>query len=349
MNEMKQIKPNKKILLVLLIIIIAGAITIWHYMHLPTNAITAEGSIEATNSIIRSETSGIVQKIYFDEGQQVSKNSVLAIVEQTNAALLHSQVADQLSALQAQLDDLKNGSRPEQIAQAAATLGVAQAQLEKATSVYENNKKSYERNQSLFNAGGTSQQALDSQKTLYLQSQADMQGAVQQVTNASENLKLLKKGPTQDAIHSLEAKVAEAKSKLAGQQLALNKTEIRTGTAGTVSSRLIEIGELVSPGTAIANLLDLTDLKITCYIPATFLAKISLGEQVKVKVMGIPNKTFAGRITNIASEAEFTPLNKQTGDDRADLVFAVKVKLLSHNAQLRPGIPADITFPGSTK
>lgn len=346
---MAHTKPNKKAIIALLALAAAGAAG-WHFWTNKSDGnIVSEGNIEATSIIIRSETTGILQKINFDEGQQVNANTVLATVEQTNASLVRTQIEEQVASLQAQLTDLKNGTRPEQIAQAAAVLGQAQAQLEKMTSIYINNKKIYERNQELYNAGGTPEQSLDTQKTLYLQSQADMANARQQVASASENLRLLKKGPTQENIRSLEAKVAEAKARLAGQQLALDKTYIRTTNSGTVASRLVEPGELVTPGTAIAKLLDMNDLKITCYVPSTALSKISLDEKVKIKVMGITNKEFTGKITNIAAEAEFTPLNKQSGDDRADLVFAVKVKLLDKDNLLHPGMPADVVFVGAGK
>jgi HlyD family secretion protein len=95
------------------------------------------------------------------------------------------------------------------------------------------------------------------------------------------------------------------------------------------------------PGTPLLTLADLSSLTLVVYVPEPDINLVSVGQQVKVKVDAFPDETFTGQVSFINDEAEFTPKNVQTKEERANTVFAVKIKLEDEVQQLKPGMPAD--------
>jgi multidrug resistance efflux pump len=107
--------------------------------------------------------------------------------------------------------------------------------------------------------------------------------------------------------------------------------------------RLAHIGELAAPGAPLFILADLDEVTLTVYVPEAELDQVSLGQTVEVTVDAY-DKVFIGQVTHIASQAEFTPKNVQTQEERVHMVFAVKVRLENIDHELKPGMPADAAF-----
>ena len=141
----------------------------------------------------------------------------------------------------------------------------------------------------------------------------------------------------------LEQSVADAAQQQV-TQAQMQKMELRAPIAGIVQKRLVHAGEFVSAGAPIATLVDPTDLKLTLYVPEAGLARVSVGQPVAVRADGFPERTFQGRVTTIATQAEFTPRNVQTQRDRQNLVFAVTVRVPNPDQALKSGLPVDATF-----
>jgi HlyD family secretion protein len=103
----------------------------------------------------------------------------------------------------------------------------------------------------------------------------------------------------------------------------------------------VQVGELALPGGALFSLADLDRLSLTVYVPEDQVGRVQLGGEVVVTVDAFPDRAFPGRVTYISSEAEFTPRNVQTQEERVNMVFAVKVELPNPGHLLKPGMPAD--------
>ncbi len=116
---------------------------------------------------------------------------------------------------------------------------------------------------------------------------------------------------------------------------------ITSPLSGVVLARNFNEGETIFPGTSIFTISDLKTAWLKIYVPEREVGRISLGARADVSVDTYPGKVFSGNVTWIASKAEFTPRNIQTKDDRAQLVFAVKITLNNEDEQLLPGMPAD--------
>jgi HlyD family secretion protein len=110
---------------------------------------------------------------------------------------------------------------------------------------------------------------------------------------------------------------------------------------GVITERPASPGELAAPGAALMNLGDLDHVTLTVFIPETQIGRVGVGQAAHVAVDAYPGETFEGTVTFIALEAEFTPKNVQTEEERVNLVFAVKISLDNPDHRLKPGMPAD--------
>ncbi|HCU54286.1 MAG TPA: hypothetical protein DIC36_08435 [Gammaproteobacteria bacterium] len=138
------------------------------------------------------------------------------------------------------------------------------------------------------------------------------------------------------------AALREAKASLAEQQRYLDEMTVRAPTAGTVLVRTIEHGEWVQPGTPLYTLVDLNQLYLKIYVPEPDIGKIVHDQPARVHVDAYPSRFFPARVSKIASEAEFTPKNVETREERVKLVFAVELALDENpDGVLKPGMPAD--------
>ncbi len=146
-----------------------------------------------------------------------------------------------------------------------------------------------------------------------------------------------------------EIAIAEAQVALAEAQVALIDAQIAQLTLiapieGLVATRAVEVGETAQPGVALMTISDLSQLKLVVYIPETRIGQVRVGAPADVSVDSYPGETFRGVVTFVAREAEFTPRNVQTEEERVSLVFAVEITLENVDGRLKPGMPADATI-----
>jgi HlyD family secretion protein len=164
------------------------------------------------------------------------------------------------------------------------------------------------------------------------------------VRAAQANLDLLRAGDTNYTLRGLLAQKEAADSKLAQAKLLLGKTIVRAPETGTILRKHVEAGEVIKPGATLYTLLKKGELEVVVYVPEASLNQVKTGQKAFVRVDAYPNRSFSGTVTRIASQAEFTPKNVQTPDERTKMVFAVTIKLTDGLNELKPGMPADITF-----
>ncbi|GIK37212.1 MAG: hypothetical protein BroJett011_10450 [Chloroflexota bacterium] len=176
------------------------------------------------------------------------------------------------------------------------------------------------------------------------QAEAAYQTALAEVEVAKAQLQILKAGPRTEQVAVAEAQVKRAEANLAALQVQREKYTLVAPLAGWVVERTAHEGETAVPGTPLLTLADLTDLTLTVYVPEPDIGQVTLGQKVKVFVDTFPGEPFTGRVTYISDEAEFTPKNIQTQEERANTVFAVKIKLENEDQRLKPGMPADAIF-----
>lgn len=189
---------------------------------------------------------------------------------------------------------------------------------------------------------------LKEMRTNPLQSQAQVNTAAEQVkvaeaevAEARAKLSLVKAGARDEQVALAKAQLRRAESAVKVFDAQLSKTVLAAPRDGLVTERPVNSGEMAVSGATLMTLADLEDVKLKVYVPEDEIGKVRVGQKALVSVDSYPGKSYQGRVTYISSEAEFTPKNVQTREDRVNTVFAVKVSLDNSSHELKPGMPAD--------
>jgi len=164
------------------------------------------------------------------------------------------------------------------------------------------------------------------------------------VEQAEARLAGLRSGATREDVAAAQAQVEQAQAALDRLLTEREKLTVVAPVGGLILKRSIHAGELAAPGAPILTLGDLDEVTLTVYVPQDQLGKINVGQDVEVRVDSFPDEVFQGTLVAIANEAEFTPRNVQTEEDRVNMVFAVDVTIPNPEHKLKPGVPADATI-----
>jgi len=174
--------------------------------------------------------------------------------------------------------------------------------------------------------------------------QAELEQAEAQVSEAQAKLDELEAGPTQEAVALAEAQVRQAEAGVALIDARLDQLTLRAPMDGIVSTRSAQVGETATAGKPLLTIANLDQVTLVLYIPENRIGQVDIGQKVEVTVDSFPERTFIGEVDSIAGEAEFTPRNVQTKEERVNLVFAVDVTIPNPDQALKPGMPADATI-----
>ncbi|MBN2437526.1 MAG: efflux RND transporter periplasmic adaptor subunit [Deltaproteobacteria bacterium] len=348
------------------------------------------GTIEATQSHLSFQAGGRILKVLVREGEAVAKDQLLAELdpaefhsrlEQANANLDKSlkgkEQAEALlavyektlpaeaaraeagvRALASQLDELKAGSRTQEIERAKQA-------MESAAAVLEDAKKNLARYENLFTNGTISEKEWDAVRLRH-----DM--ALREYERGRETYDLAREGSRTETIRTAEARLAEgqavlrqarsnllridaarkdvgaaragiAAARAAADQVSIqfDYTQLKAPGPGVITSRSVEPGEVVTPGREVLTLSQLAAVDLKIFVDETEIGKVKPGQRAEVRVDTFPDRTFAGAVTFISPEGEFTPKIIQTKKERVKLVYLVKVSIPNPGLELKSGMPAD--------
>jgi len=297
-------------------------------------ALDASGTVEATDAQLGFELAGRIDTILVHEGDVVNAGQLLARLDRTELSARRQQAAAQLAAARALLTELERGSRSQEVQQGRDALAAANQKLADA-------QRDLDRTRRLFDGGAVSREALDKAQLAFdvAQSQRDQ---------AAQALQLLEVGPRPERIAAQRATVASAEAAVRQMDAMLANSEIRAPFDGVVSVKDREIGETVSAGAPVLTVTNMNDRWVRIYIPETRIGAVHLGQNATISADTYKGRSYGGAVSFIASEAEFTPKNVQTQDERVKLVYAVKVRITGDSTyDLKPGIPADVRLSGA--
>jgi HlyD family secretion protein len=289
--------------------------------------VQASGTIEAREVNVASKVNGQIIEFKVDEGSQVKRDDVLVRVdhESFDIQLRQAQAGADLAA--AQLDLLRRGARTEDIRQGEEALRQAEANLK----VAEDDAK---RMRDLAAKGSVTPKQRDDAEARYTV-------ALAQQTSAKEALAKLKRLARPEEIKAAEARLAQASASVDLLKKTIADCTIVAPVSGVVTHRPVEAGELVIPGETVLTISELEKVHLMIYLTEKELGSIKLGQTAEVTIDAAPKRPFTGRVTYISPEAEFTPKNVQTKEDRVKLVFGVKIEIPNPEGALKPGLPAD--------
>jgi len=286
--------------------------------------IAASGHIEATEVRVSSKVAGHVEVLRVEEGDKVTTGREIARIDTTDARL----ALDAAVAERAQADAERRlkvaGSRKEDIAEAEAQVQRAQADLRGA-------QEDLERMEKLLASGSGTDKARDDART-----RRDMAAA--NVEAARERLRKLTAGSRPEEIDAATARVAAADARIAQLKQQIADAVVTSPIDGVVTEKLVEKGELITRGTGVVVVTELARPWLTVYVPEPDLGRLRLGQDAEVATDARQKR--GGLVTYVSSQAEFTPKNVQTPEERAKLVYKVKIGLDNADGLFKPGMPA---------
>jgi len=279
--------------------------------------ISASGRVEGDEVNVAARLTGRVDRLAVSEGQEVKRGELLAEI---GAAELEARLAQaRASGLAAQ----------RQVAQAEQSLGATRellAQSEAELVRAESDWQSYRR---LVDEEVVS-------RNFFTRVEAEYKA-----TRAGRESSRLKVREAEAAVLSARASAEAAREQAREIQANLDEAKLISPISGVVTTKVAQQGEVVQAGSPIAILVDLTDLHLKVYLTETQVGRVKLGDEARIYTDAFPGRHFDARVSEIARQAEFTPKNVETREERVKLVFGVKLKAANPEGLLKPGLPAD--------
>lgn len=291
----------------------------------------ATGTVEGVEAQVGFDRAGQLTAVHVREGDEVTAGQILAALDTSALHARRLQARAQVNAARALLEEMEAGARPQELAQAGSTSDAARARLVDA-------RRDLERAQVLYLGGVISREAYDKTETA-----AEVQE--KQFRQAAEQAALVREGPRQERIEAQRAQVQHAEAALAEIDAAIRNAVLRAPFAGVITVQHREPGEIVSPGTPVIAVLNRADRWVRVFIPENRIAAVRLGSAASISSDTYQAKRYAAEVSQIASEAEFTPKTVQTEEERVKLVYSVKVRITGDRSyDLKPGMPADVVI-----
>jgi HlyD family secretion protein len=326
-------KPKKPVVIAIAAIVIAAVVWLVAFRgDVNDSVLEATGTVEGVEARVGFQRAGQVAEVLVREGDAVAAGQVLAVLDTAALHARRQQAAAQVAAARALLAELEAGSRPQEVAQATLASEAAAATLADA-------RRDLERARTLYEGGVFSREAYDKARTA-------VEVQERQLRQAAAQADLVREGPRQERVDAQRAQVEQARASLAEIEAAIAGAVLRAPFAGVVTTRHREPGEIVAPGAPAISLLDRSDRWIRIYVPEGRLAAVRLGARATIRTDTYADRAYAGEVSHIASEAEFTPKTVQTQEERVKLVYSAKVRITGDpEYQLKPGMPADVSIP----
>jgi membrane fusion protein YbhG len=324
-----------------------------HASAVPDGLIQVNGRIEGDPVTISGKLPGRIAVLAVREGDGVQAGQLLVQLDDATARARRDEARAaeeaawaRVAAATAELEVLRR-SVPISTDAAQASLAAAESSHEKARASAEQAGREGERARHLREGG-----AMDPQTAERLEIAARVAGREEQRTRAeaaraARQLADARLGPSrigaqEQQVRVLEAVARQARAQVAQAQVALDDLAIVSPTSGTVTTRYVEAGEVVAAGAPLLEVVDLDRLYLKCFVPEKDIGRVRLGIPARVFTDAFPDDPFPAEVRFIASRAEFTPKEVQTPDERARLVYAVKLYLVRNpRHELTPGLSAD--------
>ena len=308
----------------------------------------AYGNVEATEVIVSAEAAGQLTSFSVDEGQQLAAGMSVGSVDPTQLTLQRGQLVAQRNAAASRVGEVDR-----QVQALSAQRDALQAQHDAAVaqrgalvSQQEIAQRNHDRTQRLFAQQAATSQQLDQaerdDRVLQDQIKAQDEQISAQVRQVAAQAAQI--AAAQQQRNTAQTQVAAADAQVAQIDDRIHKSTVTNPSAGTVLVTYAKPGEIVQPGQPLYKIADMSAVDVRAYVSEPQLANVKIGGQMRVNVDvgGSNRQTLTGQVTWVATQAEFTPTPIQTRDERADLVYAIKIRVSNQNGVLKIGMPVDV-------
>ena len=312
-----------------------------------TVRISASGSVQPVQTVnLSPETSGILEALYVEQGDRVEQGQLVARMKSDELEAQVQQYQAAVAEAEANLQDVRRGSRPEEIAQAEAAVEAARAQVRDAEARLDLAANDLQRSRQLYERGAISENELESAVRERRSAEAGLEQVQARVDETLQRLEDLRNLPEPEVVAQAEARLAQARAQLQATQVRLDDNALRAPFAGIITQKYATEGAFVTPTTSASDLSSATstaivalaqDLEILAEVPEADISLIEPNQRVEIIADAFPDQTFEGRVKLIAPEAI---------EQQNVTLFQVRIELLSGKDVLRSNMNVDAQFIG---
>ncbi|ADO49276.1 secretion protein HlyD [[Enterobacter] lignolyticus] len=324
-------KPVIVILAVVLVVAAVAGGALW-YESRQNNGLTLYGNVDIRTVNMSFRVGGRLQALQVDEGDAVKAGQTVGEIDRAPYENALMQAKANVAAAQAKYDLTVAGYRDEEIAQAAAAVRQAQA-------AYDYAQNFYQRQQGLWASRTISANDLENARSSRDQSLASLK-------SAQDKLNQYHAGNRPQEIEEARAGLEQAQAQLAQSQLDLQDTTLLAPSDGTILTRAVEPGSMLSAGSTVLTLSLTRPVWIRAYVDEKNLGQAQPGRELLLYTDGRPNTPYHGKIGFVSPTAEFTPKTVETPDLRTDLVYRLRIVVTDADDALRQGMPVTVKFTG---
>ncbi|MBS7325016.1 MAG: HlyD family efflux transporter periplasmic adaptor subunit [Thiopseudomonas sp.] len=298
--------------------------------------VSSNGRIEATEVDIATKLAGRVSDILVDEGEFVRAGQVLATMQvDTLAAQLREAQAQQRQAVNAV------ATANAQVAMRESDKVALLAQVKRAESDLNLAQKRLARSERLAKEGATSMQVRDDDRASVQSARAGLAAAEAQVASAEASIVAARA-----QVISAESQVEAIAATLERIQVEIDDSQLKAPRDGRVQFKVAQPGEVLPAGGRVLNLLDVSDVYMTFFLPTEAAGRLALGAEARIVLDALPDYVVPAKISFVASAAQFTPKTVETVSERQKLMFRVRAQidrqlLLEHLEQVKTGLPGE--------
>ena len=319
----------------------------------PSNLVRASGNVEATEVQVAADVGGRVLELRVAEGDRIAAGDVVARLDTRDIELQIARARTDRAVADAHLRLLRKGARPQDVRQAEAQVDGATAEADAAgaeaaaaAAELKAAAMDLQRFESLLEAKAGSQKQRDDARARVDVARERERGARERERSARDRIRAarevvsrLQAGAVSEELDGARARVAATDAQLAVLEKARADATVVTPVAGVVTQKLADAGEIVAPRMPLLVVTDLDHAWANLFVPEPLIPRIALGQDVTI--LTDAGGRISGKVTYISPQAEFTPRNVQTADERSKLVYRIKVTVDNRAGTLKSGMPVD--------
>lgn len=316
-------------ILIVLLMIAAGSAYRYYVLN-KDERLTASGTVEVTKYDVTPRIAGYIRNLSCREGDFLKESVLVCNIEREDLKRQSESGWQAVQAAQATLTDMQKGAREQEIF-------MAKSQIDKTKAVYDKAAADLSRSEQLYAVGGISRQELDNAR------QAN-DVAKEEYLSSQANYDLVMEGTRADQIAAQAAEVQRLIAAARANEDLVNNMNLYSPVNGVIISKNFENNEYINAGESVVTIADLKDCWIKVYVATADLGRVYIGQKAELAVDAFSQEKFSGKVIEINDEAEFTPRESITKEERANMVFAVKIKIENPAGKIKAGMPADVIF-----
>lgn len=329
MKEPKFFSGRNVLILFVLLLVVGTSAAVYFKKRPNDDRLKASGTVEVTQVQLAPLAGGRIEELTIKEADRVERGQLIARLSLDGADDEVKMAEFALAAARAQLEELNNGFRKEDIARARAEVDARRARAEQAG-----------RDERRFSELAADGVVAKRDAELSAEAAKSSRSAVRA---AEEQLRLLENGARSEQIAAAQANAERAEAAYKKAKTLVGYKEFYSPADGVVLTKNYEVGDVVNAGAPIATLGDMEDCWVKLYIPSSQLGRVKLGSECRVRIDAFPDREFEASVSEVNQQAEYNPRMSLTQKERENMVFWIKVRIKNAEGVIKPGMPADVT------